>query len=80
MEELNLKRIATVLLLGMLNLGIIIIFMQSLIKQEIYGRYGTVIKMEFYPDKYWIGIILLLVMIALLTFLMVKTWREETKV
>ena len=71
-----MKRIIALIALVVITIGLTVITLISLIEREVYGRWGTVIRMEQAPARYWMGVLLLIGMIGMLLFAIRKVWRE----
>jgi len=71
-----MKRMIAFITLVVITIGLSVLALISLISQEIYGRWGTVIRMEQAPARYWMGVLLLIGMIGMLLFAIRKVWRE----
>ena len=72
-----MKKMFTLSALALLFAGLSVMIATSLINQEVYGRWGAVVRMEHAPEKYWVCIFLLLAMVAMVVFAMWKVWRDS---
>ncbi len=72
-----MKKMFTLSALALLFAGLSVMIATSLINQEVYGRWGTVVRMEYAPERYWACIFLLLAMVAMVVFAMWKVWRDS---
>jgi hypothetical protein len=71
------RRILITIFMGILA-GVLTVFVvMGLVKGEIYGRYGTTVKLAYNPVKYWIGIVLLACMVGLIVHAIIRLWKSN---
>lgn len=72
-----MKRLLALLFLALIFIGLVGMMGVSLMNQEVYGRWGTVVHRADSPTRYWASIGLLVGMAVLLVFMAVRVWRDE---
>ena len=72
-----MRRFLMVAILALLAAGLSVMSAISVMNREVYGRWGTVVRMEAAPWRYWSGILFLLGMLVMLILAMLKVWKER---